>query len=214
MIARTCVIFAAALLWGAAVCAQEERGMDAFQSLCAGCHQIGEGAEIAVGPVLTGVVGRDVASTDFDYSDALRAAGGTWSEDTLDAFLTDPDAWAPGTTMGAAVEDADTRADLISFLRNHTGKLAGFSVSPEILAIEGDVAYGEYLAGECSACHRAEGQDDEIPSITGWEPNRFVTALHAYREGAREHPVMQMIASRLGDEEIASLAAYFAENGN
>lgn len=214
MIGRTGLSIAAALLSTAAAFAQEERGSDAFQELCAGCHQIGEGARNAVGPALTGVVGRDVASTEYDYSDALRSVGGVWTEESLHAFLAAPQDWAPGTTMGAVVEDESTRADLIAFLQSHTGPLAGFSVAPEILAIEGDFAYGEYLAGECGACHRVDARDDEIPAIAGWEPHRFVTALHAYREGAREHPVMQMIAGRLGDEEIASLAVYFAEVGD
>ena len=34
--------------------------------------------------------------------------------------------------------------------------------------------------------------------------------MHAYKNKTRENPVMQMIAGRLGDEEIAALAAYFA----
>ena len=34
--------------------------------------------------------------------------------------------------------------------------------------------------------------------------------MHAYKLGAREHSVMNMIAGRLGNEEIAALAAYFA----
>jgi len=32
----------------------------------------------------------------------------------------------------------------------------------------------------------------------------------SYKTGARSHQVMGMIAERLGDEEIAALAAYFA----
>jgi cytochrome c len=34
--------------------------------------------------------------------------------------------------------------------------------------------------------------------------------MHAYKEKIRPHPVMQMMAGRLTDEEIAALAAYFA----
>ena len=33
--------------------------------------------------------------------------------------------------------------------------------------------------------------------------------MHAYKSKARGHPVMQMIAGPLSDEEIAALAAYF-----
>ncbi len=35
-------------------------------------------------------------------------------------------------------------------------------------------------------------------------------AMHAYKQKLRPHPVMQMMADRLSDEEIAALASYFA----
>ncbi|MEM7269547.1 MAG: c-type cytochrome [Pseudomonadota bacterium] len=84
-----------------------------------------------------------------------------------------------------------------------------FAVSADVLAIVGDVEYGEYLASECTTCHQANGANDGIPGIVGWDAGDFVTALHAYREKHREHQAMQLVASRLSDEEIASLAAYF-----
>ncbi len=34
--------------------------------------------------------------------------------------------------------------------------------------------------------------------------------MHAYKQKLRPHPVMQMMAGRLNEEEIAALAAYFA----
>ncbi len=86
----------------------------------------------------------------------------------------------------------------------------GFEVSDAVLAIPGDVEYGEYLASECTSCHQTTADSDGgIPVIIGWEEAAFVTAMHAYREKHRENPVMQMIAGRLGDEEIAALASYF-----
>jgi cytochrome c len=36
-----------------------------------------------------------------------------------------------------------------------------------------------------------------------------VIAMHAYKQQIRPHPVMQMMAGRLSNEEIAALAAYF-----
>lgn len=50
-----------------------------------------------------------------------------------------------------------------------------------------------------------------MPSITGWPADVFVTVMHAYKSKHRPHPVMQMMAGRLSDEEIASLAIYFEE---
>ena len=74
---------------------------------------------------------------------------------------------------------------------------------------EGDRDYGAYLAGECTTCHRTDGSSAGIPPIIGMESADFVAALQAYRQKDRDHPGMQVIASRLGDEEIAALAAYF-----
>ena len=79
----------------------------------------------------------------------------------------------------------------------------------EILAIEGDLEYGEYLASECTTCHQADGGNDGIPSIVGWETDDFVTAMHAYKQKHRDNPVMQMVTGRLANDEIAALAAYF-----
>lgn len=79
-----------------------------------------------------------------------------------------------------------------------------------LLALEGDVEYGEYLSSECTACHQASGADDGIPSIVGWAEETFRYSMLDYRIKLREHPVMNMIAGRLTDEEIAALSAYFA----
>lgn len=73
----------------------------------------------------------------------------------------------------------------------------------------GDAEYGEYLASECTGCHRADGGNDGIPSIIGWDQDSFRYVMHDYRVKLLENPTMQMIAGRLGDEEIAALSAYF-----
>ena len=90
----------------------------------------------------------------------------------------------------------------------------GFEVSEEILAIVGDIDYGEYLSSECTTCHHAQGLDEGIPSITGWPIESFVWALHSYKSGARKHPIMEMITQRLSNEEIASLAIFFESINN
>ncbi len=78
-----------------------------------------------------------------------------------------------------------------------------------ILALGGDPAYGAYLAGECVTCHRASGGAG-IPQIAGLPADYFVTALVEYRNGLRDNEVMVTTASRLGDAEIAALAAHFS----
>ena len=71
-----------------------------------------------------------------------------------------------------------------------------------------DLGYGEYLAGECVTCHRKSGTG--IPQINGIEAETFVTIMQAYRSKDLDNKVMQMMAGRLDDEQIISLAAYFS----
>ncbi|MGE0768335.1 MAG: cytochrome c [Hyphomicrobiaceae bacterium] len=78
-------------------------------------------------------------------------------------------------------------------------------------ATAADAAYGEYLAAECTTCHRSDGKDKGIPSIVGWPPEQLVSVLVSYKTKDRPGAVMQTIAARLGDEDIAALAAYFAK---
>ena len=178
-------------------------------------------------PHLNDVFGRTAGSlSGFRYSpsdEGGRCADGlVWSAATLDAFLADPHAFVPGSRMSFdGMEDAEDRASLLAWLRGFSGDRADlppaeptatpeeYGLDPQILAIPGDPEYGAYLAGECTTCHRADGADEGIPAITGWPLDDFVIALHAYKRGLRVHPVMQMVAGRLSDEEIAALAAHF-----
>ena len=73
----------------------------------------------------------------------------------------------------------------------------------------GDRAFGEYLSAECVTCHRVGGHSQGIPSIAGLPPATFVDLLTQYRRKQRANPIMQTIAARLTDHEMAALAAYF-----
>ena len=84
------------------------------------------------------------------------------------------------------------------------------SEEEQIIAM-GDIEYGEYLGAECSACHLQVGASEGIPAINGIDAEVFVALMLAYRSKLMENPVMQMIAGRLDDEQIGSLALYFSE---
>jgi cytochrome c2 len=92
-------------------------GETLFQA-CSGCHMIGDGESNGIGPDLRKVVGRNVATTPgYRYSTALHRLGGKWTRDRLDQFLTNPQAYVPGTKMSfpGVVKQADRR-QLIEFL--------------------------------------------------------------------------------------------------
>ena len=97
----------------------------------------------------------------------------------------------------------------VIFLLTSLCKFA-FSDEQEIIAM-GDIEYGEYLGAECASCHLQTGVSEGIPAINGMDAEVFVALMLAYRSKEMENPVMQMIAGRLDDEQIGSLALYFSK---
>lgn len=86
---------------------------------CVACHSFDEGGPNKVGPNLWNVVGSDIAAHEgFNYSDAVKGLEGQWTTDTLDQWLTDPKAFAPGNKMTyAGIKDDAKRADVIAYLQ-------------------------------------------------------------------------------------------------
>ena len=76
-------------------------------------------------------------------------------------------------------------------------------------AFAADVELGRYLATECTTCHGASKTDSTIPDIFGKPESLIDERLKAYRDKRLPNEVMQTVASRLKDDEIAALAAYF-----
>lgn len=70
-------------------------------------------------------------------------------------------------------------------------------------------AYGKHLSAECSACHRVDGVDNGIPSITGLPINVFIETISFYKNGARSNPAMVSVAQSLDDEQVKALAVYY-----
>ena len=209
------------IVWGTAIGAVDDvtRGVEVFKK-CASCHMVGPSAKKRSGLPLNDLINSPAGRFDgFKYSESLLAAardGLIWDIENLDRYLENPKKFIPKTKMSfRGLRKADDRSDVISYLASFSNDAAtkdvvvGFTVSADILAIEGDVEYGKYLAGECTTCHQSSGNDDGIPTIQGLETEPFVTALHAYRSKYRDNSVMQLVAGRLTDEEIAALAAYF-----
>lgn len=88
---------------------------------CAECHTLASDGSDTNRISLLGVYGRRVAtgSPVELYSEALRKAPGTWNDETLNAFLRDPQAAVPGTTMQyEGIRDDQSRAQTIELLKS------------------------------------------------------------------------------------------------
>lgn len=98
----------------AAVSGDAGRGMALYQA-CQACHAVDDND---LGPRHRGVVGRRAGRVaDYNYSPALRDSGLVWDPATLDRWLADPSALVPGTKMFFRIDDAQSRADIIAYLK-------------------------------------------------------------------------------------------------
>jgi cytochrome c len=86
----------------------------AAASACMACH-----GPAALGPSLTGVVGRKAGSIPgFLYSRVMKGSDITWDEQTLERFIADPQQVVPGNRMPfAGLEDAAQRAEVVRYLK-------------------------------------------------------------------------------------------------
>ena len=96
---------------------------------------------------------------------------------------------------------------LVSFLA------AGVLAAPAAWAQ--DKAGVEGQPALCIGCHGIPGYKTAFPSvyhvpkIAGQQPGYIISALKAYKSGARSHPSMRGIAASLTDEQMAKLAEYY-----
>jgi len=97
--------------------ADVDAGGESFDANCADCHSLKAGKN-KKGPSLASIVERKSASIPgFKYSDGLAASGLTWTNDKLDAYITNPKTLVPAGKMKfKGLADAKERADLIEFL--------------------------------------------------------------------------------------------------
>jgi cytochrome c553 len=68
----------------------------------------------------------------------------------------------------------------------------------------------------CAGCHSIPGyrmafpETYHVPKISGQSEKFIYNALQAYKKGDREHPTMRAITMQLTDQDMADLAAYYA----
>ena len=96
VLAAVGVVFAAA----EASAGDPGRGKAVFGQQCGICHTATRGGPTLVGPNLFGVEGRKAgALPGYSYSPSLRAAGFTWTNDKLRAWIMGPSSVVPGNKM-------------------------------------------------------------------------------------------------------------------
>jgi cytochrome c553 len=85
--------------------------------------------------------------------------------------------------------------------------------------IKGDAKAGEKKIAMCIGCHGIKGYQAsfpevyKVPMISGQSAKYIVAALNAYKQGDRKHPTMRSIADSLSDQDMADVAAHYAEDG-
>ncbi|WP_374573966.1 c-type cytochrome [Phenylobacterium sp.] len=105
------VAVAAGLASGPALAAD---GGKLFALQCKSCHGA---ASTLMGPALNGVTGAKIAVRgDYKFSEALKAKGGTWTAKSLDAYLANPQGFAPGGRMKTGVADPAARQAIVAYL--------------------------------------------------------------------------------------------------
>lgn len=72
---------------------------------------------------------------------------------------------------------------------------------------------GGRVALQCVACHGGAGQpaSPTFPTLSGQDVTYLAAQLHAFRSGARFHPVMSPIAQALADAEIDAVATFYGD---
>ena len=141
--------------------ADVSRGERTFKGQCTTCHTIEDGGSNGTGPNLHGVVGAAKHHrTDFNYSGAMTSLDGTWTYEDLNHWLTNPGAFARGTSMSfAGLRKDPDRINVIAYLASQSPDAPPFP-DPLPAAAEDDGA----TAAEGTEEAPAEGDEAAAPA--------------------------------------------------
>lgn len=119
MVVRSMAVALVLVLAGHPASGDDAEGKAVFKKYCGTCHTSEKGGGKRQGPNLFGIVGRKAGTLPgFTYSEALRENkdGITWTRETLDRWLTDPQAFIPGVVMPYKQADSAIRQRVIDYL--------------------------------------------------------------------------------------------------
>jgi cytochrome c553 len=89
---------------------------------------------------------------------------------------------------------------------------AALAFASTSLLASGNADNGKTKAAACFACHGTDGNavDPQYPRLAGQYNEYIQQALHEYKDGRRNNPIMKGFAASLSDQDIEDLAAYFS----
>jgi cytochrome c len=127
--------------------ADAAKGAEVFKK-CASCHTVTQGGANGIGPNLYGTLGEEIGhgKGGYAFSDALSGKGGKWDFESMNAWLTSPKAFAPGTKMSfAGLSKPEDRANILVYL-NAQGSNLPLPAAPAAGAAPAEAAAGNATA--------------------------------------------------------------------
>ncbi|MFL9824090.1 c-type cytochrome [Rhodoplanes sp. SY1] len=203
-----------------------ERGAGHFAGFCAPCHGApGQPANVVVRQMLPAPPAYDEAVRPWKNSELFRVVKHglkytgmpAWPAQARDdevwamvAFLRGlPDMTAAqyrvATDAAAAETAAETAADAPEQPGAATPPRAAQAIAASGLTSTSPVA--------CARCHGPNGEGSPaggVPRIAGQRPAYLLATLRDYALGVRPSGIMQPVAALLSDEQLRSLADYYA----
>jgi len=81
---------------------------------------------------------------------------------------------------------------------------------------QGNRTAGSEKARHCQVCHGVGGRstNETYPVLAGQHSKYIEKQLRAFKTGTRKDPIMNGMASKLSDQDIEDVAAYFSSNSS
>ena len=186
---------------GTLLAAADPKAGEASAKKCASCHDFTSGGPNKAGPNLYDVVERGIAShPGFAYSEALKSKSGeTWTYENLNAWLTSPKAYAPGTKMTYAgdKDDAD-RANIIAYLASLSGSPKPFP-APAAPEASGDAS----SAAPAAPSSEAPAMSSEAPVASSSEAAPAASSAEVPAVSSAEAPAS---SAEMSSMDMSSMA--------
>ena len=116
------------------------------------------------------------------------------------------------TEVARGLSDEAIHRNAIYFATRTPMVVASRKAAPVDTAKFDPLGDGEKLAASCNGCHGDKGNNKTpgIPRLAGLSENYLQAAITHYRNGDRQHGMMQMLTRYLSDTDIEKIAQYYA----